>query len=210
MGVGSQWAFGVEQLSLVPWAGTGRDAYYERASGSIKFFSYEPAGGRRILTALSRDIVAHEAAHAIVDAVAPDLNDAADPDSLTIHEAVGDLSALMQTLVDERMLFSAYALFGGDVDGSGSTGEARGGVRHRRASRRGRGRAAERLERRLVRGRGDKRRPGVDRSDPHEASGVVVGALFAALRERTDASARDFERAVLVAGRELARIVVPA
>ena len=204
-----EWAFGVEQLSLVPWAGTGRDAYYERASGSIKFFSYEPAGGRRILTALSRDIVAHEAAHAIVDAVAPDLNDAADPDSLTIHEAVGDLSALMQTLVDERMLFSAYALFGGDVDGLGALGKL--AEEFGTDVRRGEGADALRSASNDASfATGDKRRPGVDRSDPHEASGVVVGALFAALRERTDASARDFERAVLVAGRELARIVVPA
>jgi hypothetical protein len=203
------WAFGDEQLSLVPWAGTGRDAYYERASGSIKFFSYESAGGRRILTALSRDIVAHEAAHAIVDAVAPDLNDAADPDSLTIHEAVGDLSALMQTLVDERMLFSAYALFGGDVDGLGALGKL--AEEFGTDVRRGEGADALRSASNDASfATGDKRRPGVDRSDPHEASGVVVGALFAALRERTDASARDFERAVLVAGRELARIVVPA
>ena len=117
------WAFGDERLTVLPWAGTGRDAYYERGSGSIKFFDFETIEGRRILTALSRDIVAHEAAHAILDAVAPDLNDAADPDSLTIHEAVGDLSALMQTLVDENMLFSAYALFGGDVDGLEALGD---------------------------------------------------------------------------------------
>jgi hypothetical protein len=107
------WPFAAEQLSIVPWAGTDRKASYDRASGSIKLFEYESDDGRRILTALSRDIVAHEAAHAILDAVAPDLNDAADPDSLTIHEAVGDLSALLQTLVDEKMLFSIYAISGG-------------------------------------------------------------------------------------------------
>jgi hypothetical protein len=53
------------------------------------------------------------------------MNDAADPDSLTIHEAIGDLPALLQTLVDENMLFSAYALFGGDVDGLELWGDSR-------------------------------------------------------------------------------------
>ena len=50
--------------------------------------------GRHILLALSRDIVAHETGHAILDAVAPDLYDAADPYSLTIHEAYGDIAGL--------------------------------------------------------------------------------------------------------------------
>jgi hypothetical protein len=203
------WAFGEERLEVLPWAGTGRDAFYERASGSIKFFEYETVEGRRILTALSRDIVAHEAAHAILDAVAPDLNDAADPDSLTIHESIGDLSALLQTLVDENMLFSAYALFGGDVDGL----EALGRLAEEFGTdvRRGDGAAALRSASTDATFRtGKEPGPAVDRTDPHDASSVVVGALFAALRERVAASARDFERATLTAARELTRIVIPA
>ena len=203
------WAFGEERLTVLPWAGTGRDAYYERASGSIKFFEYENVEGRRILTALSRDIVAHEAAHAVLDAVAPDLNDAADPDSLTIHEAVGDLSALLQTLVDEKMLFSAYALFGGDVDGL----EALGRLAEEFGTdiRRGDGAAALRsASTDAMFQPGNDQGAAVERADPHAASSVLVGALFATLRERVAASARDFERATLVAARELARIVIPA
>ena len=204
-----RWASRDEQLALFPWAGTGRDAYYERESGSIRFLSYTTAEGRHILLALSRDIVAHEAAHAIVDAVAPDLYDATDPDSLTIHEAVGDLSALMQTLVDENMLFSAYALFGGDVDGL----EALGRLAEEFGTdlRRGEGAAALRSAASdAAFNANEEHRSAVDRWDPHEASAVVVGALFAALRERADSSGRSFERAILNAARELARIVVPA
>ena len=201
------WAFGAEQLTLLPWAGTGRDAYYERASRSIKFFEYETVEGRRILTALSRDIVAHEAAHAVLDAVAPDLHDAADPDSLTVHEAIGDLSALLQTLVDENMLFSAYALFGGEVDGL----EALGRLAEEFGTdvRRGDGAGALRSASTHATFRTGKE-AAVDRTDPHDASSVVVGALFSSLRERVAASTRDFERATLTAARELARIVIPA
>lgn len=204
-----RWAFRGEQLMIVPWGGTGSDAYYERESESITFLSYTTEKGRQILLALSRDIVAHETAHAIVDAVAPELNDASDPDSLTIHEAYGDIAALMQTLLDEAMLFSAYALFGGNIDafeGLGRLGEEFG-----TDLRRGEGASALRsASSDTTFNAVDEHRSVVDRWDPHEASSVVVGALFAALRERAASSQRSFERAVLNAARELARIVVPA
>jgi hypothetical protein len=204
-----RWACDAEQLVLIPWGGDGRNAFYERDSGSIRFLSYTAADERRILLALSRDIVSHEAGHAIVDAVAPDLYDATDPDSLTIHEALGDLTALLQTLLDETVLFSAYALFDGDVDPFEALG-----------------RLAEELGTDLRRGEGaaalrnassdaafisaPSHRSIVDRLDPHQASTVVVGALFDALRERSTKAGSDFESSVATAARELARIVVPA
>jgi hypothetical protein len=203
------WSFDADRLEVVPWAGVDRKASYDRASGSIKLFTYDNAEGRRILTALSRDIVAHEAAHAILDAVVPDLNDAADPDSLTIHEAVGDFSALLQTLVDEKILFSIENISGGGGDPLEKLGRMAEefGV----DVRRGEGAAALRSASNDATFRtGDGHGPTVDRSDPHAASAVVVGALFAVLRERTESSTRGFERAVATAGRELARIVVPA
>ena len=204
-----RWAFRGEQLMIVPWGGTGRNAYYERDSESITFLSYTPEKGRQILLALSRDIVAHETAHAIVDAVAPELNDATDPDSLTIHEAYGDIAALMQTLLDEAMLFSAYALFDGDVDAFEALGRL--GEEFGTDLRRGEGAAALRSASSDTTFKAaDAQRSVVDRWDPHEASAVVVGALFAVLRERAAASQRGFERAVLNTARELARIVVPA
>lgn len=90
-----EWAFNAPQLFLVPRAGTSANAYYERASHSIQFFSFssrkEP--GQTIHTCLSRDIVSHETAHAILDAIAPELYDAVTPQSLAIHEAIADLAA---------------------------------------------------------------------------------------------------------------------
>lgn len=204
-----RWAFRDKQLTIVPWGGTGCNAYYERESGSITFLSYTTEKGRHILLALSRDIVAHETAHAIVDAVAPELNDACDPDSLTIHEAYGDIAALMQTLLDEAMLFSAYALFDGDVDAFEALGRL--GEEFGTDLRRGEGAAALRsASSDATFNAADKHRSVVDRWDPHEASAVVVASLFAAVRERAESSRRSFESAVLTAARELARIVVPA
>jgi hypothetical protein len=203
-----RWACAEEQLALFPWAGDGRNAYYERGSGSIRFESYTTTEGRHILFALSRDIVSHEAAHAILDAVAPDLHDATDPDSLTIHEAVGDLAAVLQTLLDGALVFSAEALAGGDVDGL----EQLGRIAEEVGTDLGRRQGASALRTAssaasFVAGPG---RSVADRSDPHDASTVVLGALFAAFRERASSGQRSFERAVPVAARELARIVLPA
>jgi hypothetical protein len=204
-----RWACTDEQLALVPWAGTGRNAYYERATGSIRFQTYTTTEGRHILFALSRDIVSHEAAHAILDAVAPDLHDATDPDSLTIHEAVGDLAAVLQTLLDEALVFSADVLLGGGLDGL----EKLGLVAEEVGAELGRRQGASALRSASSAASFSGAEPGrsvVDRSDPHEASTVVVAALFAALRERVVSGERAFERAVCVAAGELARIVVPA
>ena len=54
--------------------------------------------GRRIHTANSQDIVAHETAHALLDGIAPDLYSAISPQSLAIHEAVADLASLLVSL----------------------------------------------------------------------------------------------------------------
>ncbi|MFZ1467452.1 MAG: hypothetical protein WAT09_00565 [Paracoccaceae bacterium] len=93
------WAFDGEQLLIVPEAGTMANAFYHRGSRSLQFFSFpiDGPGGvtRRAHTCLSPDIVAHEATHAILDGIAPDLYDASSPQSLALHEAIADLSAVV-------------------------------------------------------------------------------------------------------------------
>ena len=88
------WGFDAPQLLVVPRAGWWANAYYERRSHSLQFFSFR-AGGKLIHTSLSRDIVAHETAHALIDGIDPDLYDALDPQSLALHEGVADLTAVL-------------------------------------------------------------------------------------------------------------------
>ena len=110
-GLGRQvdWAFDGEQLLVVPRAGEMANAYYERATRSIQFFSFDAAEGRRVHTALSRDIVAHECGHALLDAVVPSLFDSLTPQSLAIHEAVADLVAVLMALRSEKLRTAALA-----------------------------------------------------------------------------------------------------
>ncbi len=88
------WGFDAPQLLVVPRAGWWANAYYERRSHSLQFFSFR-AGNKLIHTSLSRDIVAHETAHALIDGIDPDLYDALDPQSLALHEGVADLTAVL-------------------------------------------------------------------------------------------------------------------
>jgi hypothetical protein len=99
------WAFPGEQLLVVPRAGEWANAFYDRESRSLQFFFFTPAADmakpakdrRVIYTALSPDIVAHEAGHAVLDAIAPDLYDAITPQALAMHEAIADLVAVFFT-----------------------------------------------------------------------------------------------------------------
>ena len=92
-----KWAFDGQQLLVVPRAGEWANAFYDRATRSLQFFWFN-AGEDRIYTALSRDIVAHECGHALLDAVVPSLFDASTPESLAIHEGIADLVAVLMAL----------------------------------------------------------------------------------------------------------------
>ncbi|MDT5190908.1 MAG: hypothetical protein QOI28_3159, partial [Mycobacterium sp.] len=91
------WAFEGEQLLVVPRAGEWANAFYDRSTRSLQFFWFESGEGR-VYTALSRDIVAHECGHALLDAVIPSLHDASGAESLAIHEGVADLVAVLMAL----------------------------------------------------------------------------------------------------------------
>lgn len=89
------WAFDAPQLLVVPRAGNWENAFYERDSHSLQFFFFQGSNSRTVFTSLARDIVAHETGHAILDGLAPDLYNALTPQSLALHEAIGDLTALL-------------------------------------------------------------------------------------------------------------------
>lgn len=101
-----QWAFDGDQLLVVPVAGEMDNAYYHRDAHSLLFYFFAPEGepSRVVYSALSQDIVTHEATHAIVDGVAPDLYHAVTPDCLAIHEAVADMTAALVSMVNRELI----------------------------------------------------------------------------------------------------------
>ncbi|MCJ7515071.1 MAG: hypothetical protein MUO89_03750 [Dehalococcoidia bacterium] len=93
-----KWAFDSPQLLVVPHAGIWKNAYYDRLSQSLQCFSFAGPNNVMVNTALSRDIVAHETGHAILDGIVPALYDALTPQTLALHEAIGDLTAIVMAL----------------------------------------------------------------------------------------------------------------
>jgi hypothetical protein len=111
------WAFNGPQLLVVPRAGWLANAYYERRSHSLQFFSFM-AGDTLVHTSLSRDIVAHETAHALIDGIDADLYDALDPQSLALHEGVADLTAMLMAFSSKRLRESILKNTKGSIETS--------------------------------------------------------------------------------------------
>jgi hypothetical protein len=75
--------------------GVDLNAYYDRVG--LRFF-HGNAGGRTIYSGESPDVVCHELGHAILDAIKPQLWNAASNEVAAFHESFGDVSALLCAL----------------------------------------------------------------------------------------------------------------
>ena len=91
------WAFEGNRLIIVPHAGHGENAYYDRHSKSLQFY-YSEHDGKRVDTCLSTDIVSHAFGHAVLDGIRPHFTEAIAPETAAFHEFVGDLTAILMAL----------------------------------------------------------------------------------------------------------------
>lgn len=109
MGRPLRWAFGDQPLEVLPRARPGLNAIYHRPSRNLRFFyqDYPPddPGGppRRVYTCLSRDIVAHETGHAILDGIEPSLLDAIGPHPRALHEGLADLVSTLMAFKSDTL-----------------------------------------------------------------------------------------------------------
>lgn len=176
------WAFDAPQLLVVPRAGEWANAFYERESKSLQLFYIAQDGGQPVYTCLSRDIIAHETAHAILDGIAPTLYNALTPQSLALHEAVADLTALLMSFRSRKLREAVLR----DTEGSLANSTAFSTV----APQFGKARdsRAEYLrnlnnDAHLIDGKPGK----VSRYEPHSLSQALSGALYAVLVKSYDA-----------------------
>jgi hypothetical protein len=108
------WGFDGPQLLILPRAGRGANAYYQRESRSLQFFVFD-SEGTDIYVGLSRDVVAHETAHAIIDGLAPDLYHSVTPQGLAMHEGMADITAALIALSSGRLRDTELTRTGGHV-----------------------------------------------------------------------------------------------
>ncbi|MEM6792901.1 MAG: hypothetical protein AAF725_02910, partial [Acidobacteriota bacterium] len=185
-----EWGFGGPQLLVVPRAGLRANAFYSRDSRSLQFFFFPSSvpehEGRTIYTSLSHDIVAHETGHAILDGIAPDLYDALTPQSLALHEAIADLTALLMAYGSRTLAASVLEKTRGSIDrpsdfswlaeefasakDGGRSGYLRSLDNQKTFDSEDRSRDAH-GRRNFVR----------ERADPHRQSQVLTGALYPAM-----------------------------
>ncbi|HEX6096010.1 MAG TPA: hypothetical protein VF432_06785 [Thermoanaerobaculia bacterium] len=159
-----RWAFDAPQLLIVPRAGELVNAFYQRESHSLQFFFFNDDEDRRVYTAASRDIVAHETAHALLDGIAPDLHHASTPQSLALHECVADMVALLSAFSSRTLSDGVLEETGGSISASTAFSEL--------AEQFGGKRALRSL-------RNEKRLCDVPGTEPHRLSEVLSGALYA-------------------------------
>ncbi|MEU6091671.1 hypothetical protein ABZ865_33860 [Streptomyces sp. NPDC047085] len=76
-------------------AGTDLNAFYDRKG---LWFFRSTVAGVTVAACESPEVVAHETGHAILDALRPQLFNAASAETAALHEAYGDISALLTSL----------------------------------------------------------------------------------------------------------------
>ena len=102
-----------EQFNLKKWAkvnildvntlaGYAPNAFYDRTS--LKFFYFADKNGDKIYTALSSDIVSHELGHALLDAIKPEMFNAASIETWAFHEAFGDINSIICALYHDKLI----------------------------------------------------------------------------------------------------------
>jgi hypothetical protein len=96
------WAFEGNRLIVVPRAGYGENAFYDRATKSLQFY-YFGSDPDVVYTCLSTDIVNHEFGHAVLDGIRPLYNESSLVQTGAFHEFMGDLTAILLTLRNNEL-----------------------------------------------------------------------------------------------------------
>jgi hypothetical protein len=116
------WAFPANHLVLVPHAFDDANAYYDRASKTLKFGWYKVGDdqnvdlppGSIIYSCLSHDIIAHELTHALLDGIRGRF-DRTNGDVGAFHEAFADLVALLLRFSYRRVVKDVIFRTKGDL-----------------------------------------------------------------------------------------------
>jgi hypothetical protein len=114
-----EWGFEGNRLIVVPHAGYGENAFYDRDSKSLQFYYFDRDTERRrgrIHTCLSADIINHEFGHAVLDGIRPHYNESVFVETAAFHEFLGDISAILIAFRNNRFRGQIAKATGGDLD----------------------------------------------------------------------------------------------
>ncbi|MFI9568054.1 hypothetical protein [Streptomyces rishiriensis] len=94
-------------------AGVDLNAFYDRRG---LWFFRRTVAGVTVATCESNEIVEHETGHAVLDALRPQLFDVVSAEAAALHEAFGDISALLSSLRLESLRTGVLAETQGDLE----------------------------------------------------------------------------------------------
>lgn len=94
------WGFDGNRLIVVPHAGYGENAFYDRHSKSLQFYYFGDQQSPSY-TCLSFDIIAHETGHAVLDGIRPMYNQLSSVQTAAFHEFIGDQTAILLSLFNK-------------------------------------------------------------------------------------------------------------
>jgi len=176
------WAFEGNRLIVVPHAGYGENAYYDRRSKSLQFY-YFGTDENPVYTCLSSDIVSHEFAHAVLDGVRPLFNESSSVQTAAFHEFIGDFTAVLLTLRNNTLRGRLAVATGGKIEQATTLssiaeefGMAVSGRPYLRTAQ-----------------NKDKMSDLADETSPHRLSQVLTGAMFDVLMRVAHSYQRDLD-----------------
>jgi hypothetical protein len=115
-------------LTLRPFAALDRNAWYDRSQHEIAFGYFGAdqntglPSGRYVFSSLSSDIIVHETAHALLDALKPNFMRPSNPEALAFHEGFADLMAVFHRFSFRRYVRSVIERDRFQFDAKGLTG----------------------------------------------------------------------------------------
>jgi hypothetical protein len=114
IGAGAAWHPAVgDALPVVLDAGLDFNAFYDRRG--LHFF-HDTAAGRTCWSGESPDVVCHEHGHAVLDGLRPELFDAPFTEVAAVHEAFGDVSAVLAALQLRSVREALLVATGGRIE----------------------------------------------------------------------------------------------
>jgi hypothetical protein len=89
------WSFDNHQLKIAPHGMFDANAFYSPVEEGLVFGYFKGLSGQPVFTALSHDVVVHEATHALLDALRKRYMLPSNPDQSAFHEGFADVIALL-------------------------------------------------------------------------------------------------------------------
>jgi hypothetical protein len=123
LGRNIRWRHGIGRLTLFPHAMLQPNAFYSPEAKGILFGYFRASSshpgrnlpGQTVFTCLSRDIIAHETTHAIVDSIRSFFMEPSNIDVPAFHEAFADLAALFRHFSHTEALLDTLQKTGGQL-----------------------------------------------------------------------------------------------